>query len=205
MFIFFSTLCKLCTRRTKEAEFLLQGDRRGDVVSVSANQRPVSGQWTNKPIRGRACPLPLTSVWSDSWCHYHPPGLRRGHRTALDTGKLQVTLTSGTKGEYFYPTSLSLPCLRRQMFCQQQEYCYKHFKPSVKICEGTEKLYPRFSNQAGLHIFYSLFTQIICFSLFPPSFYDSNTFSRYTLTNLNHTTWDFHRHVLMTSFSVSRI
>ena len=66
MFIFFSTLCKLCTRRTKEAEFLLQGDRRGDVVSVSANQRPVSGQWTNKPIRGRACPLPLTSVWSDS-------------------------------------------------------------------------------------------------------------------------------------------
>ena len=104
----------------------------GEVMSCpcqpSRGQCQVSG-----PIRGRACPLPLTSVWSDSWCHYHPPGLRRGHRTALDTGKLQVTLTSGTKGEYFYPSSLSLPCLRRQMFCQQQEYCYKHFKPSVKI------------------------------------------------------------------------
>ena len=104
----------------------------------------------------------------------------------------QVTSYSdiGDKRGIFLPVLFSLPCLRRQMFCQLQEYCYKHFKPSVKILEVTEKLYPGFSNQAGLHTFYSLFTEIICVSLFPPSFYysnDSNAFSRYALTNLNHT------------------
>ena len=121
-------------------------------------------------------------------------------------GHRQVTSYSdiGDKRGIFLPV-LSLPCLRRQMFCQLQEYCYKHFKPSVKILEVTEKLYPGISNLAGLHTFYGLFTQIICFSLFPPSFYDSNAFSRYTLTNLIHTIWDFHRHVLMTFFSVSHI
>ena len=49
MILFFSTLCPLCLRRTKEAEFLLQGDKE-----VSQRQ-PMSGQdRASGPIRKRA-------------------------------------------------------------------------------------------------------------------------------------------------------
>ena len=48
MILFFSTLCPLCLRRTKEAEFLLQGDKEVSQEPASANGRPGSGQRANQ-------------------------------------------------------------------------------------------------------------------------------------------------------------
>ena len=166
MFTFFSTLCQLCPRRTKEAGFLLQGDRRGDDVSVSANLRPVWGQWTNQRLS-----LSLAPDKCVEWLMVSLSSPRSEAGSPHSIRHRQVTSYSdiGDKRGIFLPV-LSLPC--------SGDKCIARNIVTNILWELIQKLWIKLIF-CQFHTFYGLFIQIICFSLFPPSFYDLDAFYRY--------------------------